>query len=166
MLVNPLCSTRRSSEEWMCSAGSQIIFRVRRPFYLINSHMNIEDGEGNVIGEVHQRWHLWRRNYSIYIDKRQFAAIDGNFLAWEFTLTDEKGGMFTAPQLKPSSTSLLSLHQARQIKIWAFAAESNSSLPAGLDGVLPEQQLQARLDMPHVIESHLNHTCSSMKLWL
>ncbi|KAK9826339.1 hypothetical protein WJX74_010281 [Apatococcus lobatus] len=73
--------------------GTQIIFRVRRPFYLINSHMNIEDGAGNVIGEVHQRWHLWQRNYAIYIDRKQFAAINGNFLAWEFTLTDERGGV-------------------------------------------------------------------------
>lgn len=33
-----------------------------------------------------------RRNYDLYIGKRQFAAISGNFLAWEFELKDEKGG--------------------------------------------------------------------------
>ena len=26
-----------------------------------------QDGGGNVIGEVHQRWHLWKRNYDLYI---------------------------------------------------------------------------------------------------
>ena len=79
---------------------------MRRPFYLINSQMNIEDGAGNVIGEVHQRWHLWQRNYAIYIDKKQFAAINGNFLAWEFTLTDENGGVLQALQISMAISSL------------------------------------------------------------
>ncbi|KAK9863287.1 hypothetical protein WJX84_002469 [Apatococcus fuscideae] len=89
-----LLKTRRPFTATVFSPdGAQVIFRVRRPFYLINSHMNIEDGEGNVVGEVHQSWHLWQRNYAIYIGKCQFAAINGNFLAWEFTLTNEDGGV-------------------------------------------------------------------------
>ena len=40
---------------------------MRRPFYFINSSMFVEDGSGNIIGEVQQRWHLWRRNYDLYI---------------------------------------------------------------------------------------------------
>jgi uncharacterized protein YxjI len=54
----------------------------------------IEDGTGAVVGEVHQRWHLWRRKYDLYLGKRQFAAIDGGFLAWDFTLRDESGGVY------------------------------------------------------------------------
>ena len=74
------------------SAGEQIIFRVRRPMYLINSTIIVEDGEGNEIGEVKQRWHLWKRKYDLYFGRRQFADIEGNFLAWEFVLKDESGG--------------------------------------------------------------------------
>jgi uncharacterized protein YxjI len=44
-----------------------------------------------VIGEVRQRWHLWRRKYDLFMDKRQFAAIDGGFLAWEFELKEAGG---------------------------------------------------------------------------
>jgi hypothetical protein len=44
--------------------------------------------QGEVIGEVRQRWHLWRRNYDLYLGRRQFAAINGGFLAWEFELKD------------------------------------------------------------------------------
>ena len=73
-------------------AGAQVIFRVRRPFYVISSTIYVEDGEGNVIGEVRQRWHLWQRNYDLYVDKRQFATINGSFLAWEFVLQDRNGG--------------------------------------------------------------------------
>ena len=36
----------------MPCTGEQVIFRVRRPMYLINSTIYVEDGEGNVIGEV------------------------------------------------------------------------------------------------------------------
>lgn len=33
------------------------------------------------------------RNPLLRADRRQFAAIDGGFLAWEFTLADERGGV-------------------------------------------------------------------------
>lgn len=45
-----------------------------------------------MIGEVRQRWHLWQRNYELFAGKRQFAAINGGLLAWEFVLKDEEGG--------------------------------------------------------------------------
>lgn len=45
------------------------------------------------MGEVKQRWHLWQRNYELFLGKRQFAAINGSFLAWEFTLKDERDGV-------------------------------------------------------------------------
>lgn len=47
--------------------------------------------QGEVVGEVRQRWHPWRRNYDLYIGKRQFATISGGFLAWEFELKDVQG---------------------------------------------------------------------------
>ena len=45
------------------------------------------------MGEVKQRWHLWQRNYELFLGKRQFAAINGGLLAWEFTLKDEQDGV-------------------------------------------------------------------------
>ena len=57
------------------------------------SRLFIEDGKGAVVGEVHQRWHLWKRKYDLYLGKRQFAAIEGGFLAWEFALRDSDGGV-------------------------------------------------------------------------
>ncbi|GMH43421.1 hypothetical protein BSKO_11343 [Bryopsis sp. KO-2023] len=88
-----LLKTRRSLTATVFSAdGSQIIFRIRRPMYLISSTMYVEDGEGEVIGSIHQRWHLYRRNYDMYLGNKQFAEIGGNFLAWEFELKDSTGG--------------------------------------------------------------------------
>ena len=49
--VNPLCSSCTSKHmrpPGSGCAGSQVIFRLRRPFYLINSSMHIENGEGEV----------------------------------------------------------------------------------------------------------------------
>lgn len=65
---------------------------MQRPFYFINSSIYVEDGEGNTIGEVQQRWHLWQRNYDLYIDRKQYAATNGGLWAWEFLLKDKKGG--------------------------------------------------------------------------
>lgn len=60
-----------------CRRHPQVLFRVRRPAYLITSHMFIEDGQGNPVGEVHRRWSLLKRNYDLYVGKKQFAAISG-----------------------------------------------------------------------------------------
>jgi uncharacterized protein YxjI len=88
-----LLRTRRSFSATVLSAdGSQVIFRVRRPMYLVTSTMFIEDGAGQPIGEVHRRWSMLNRNYDLYMHKAQFASITGNFLAWEFELKDVKAG--------------------------------------------------------------------------
>ena len=76
-----------------CTAGS-VVLRLRRPAYLINSTIYIENGDGEVIGEVRQKWHLWQRNYDVFLDRRQIAAINSPLLAWEFALKDESGGEF------------------------------------------------------------------------
>lgn len=54
--------------------------------------MFVETGDGHTIGEIHQRWHLYKRNYDLYLEKKQFAAITGTFLAWEFELKNSQGG--------------------------------------------------------------------------
>lgn len=59
--------------------------------FLINSTMFIEDPQGEVVGEIQQRWHPFKRNYDLYMDKTQFASISGTFLAWEFELKDSEG---------------------------------------------------------------------------
>ncbi|KAL4433405.1 hypothetical protein ABPG77_010258 [Micractinium sp. CCAP 211/92] len=87
-----LLRTRRNFTATVFSPDGQVIFRMRRPMYLINSSIYVEDGAGNVVGEVHQRWHLWRRNYDLYINRRQFAAVQGGLLAWDFELKDDRGG--------------------------------------------------------------------------
>lgn len=72
----------------------------------------IEDGTGAVVGEVHQRWHLWRRKYDLYLGKRQFAAIDGGLLAWEFVLRDENGGGCRAVVCVSLSAAVMLAHAA------------------------------------------------------
>jgi Scramblase len=66
-------------------------------FPATQSSIMIEDGTGAVVGEVHQRWHLWRRKYDLYLGKRQFAAIDGGLFAWDFVLRDHNGGVYSSP---------------------------------------------------------------------
>lgn len=72
--------------------GTEILFRIQRPFYLLASHARIVSADGNtILGEIFGRWHLWRRNYDLYIDRKQFAAIRGGLWAWDFELTDAQG---------------------------------------------------------------------------
>jgi len=63
----PAAAAYCASECMLCApaptrraAGTQVLFRLRRPAYLINSTMFIEDGEGTVLGEIKQRWHPFK----------------------------------------------------------------------------------------------------------
>eukprot|EP00887_Chlorella_sp_A99_P007876 scaffold20.g7876.t1 len=49
-LGRQLLRTRRPFTATVFSPDGQVIFVLRRPFYLINSSMTVEDGEGNVVG--------------------------------------------------------------------------------------------------------------------
>ncbi|KAJ2849435.1 hypothetical protein IWW36_002626 [Coemansia brasiliensis] len=70
--------------------------RIRRPFSFINSWVSVESLEsGQVIGESHQEWHMWRRRYNLFASQgsnmSQFARVDMPFLSWEFPMADEQG---------------------------------------------------------------------------
>lgn len=92
VISRQLLRTRRPLSASVFDPRGAMLYRIRRPFYLISSTIVIEDPFGDVIGEVRQRWHLFKRNYDLYLAKSQFGEIKGNFLAWEFEITDERGG--------------------------------------------------------------------------
>lgn len=74
--------------------------------YLVNSTIHVEDGAGQQVGEVRQRFHLWQRNYDIYLGRRQVASINSPLLAWEFALRDESGG---EPCLPPFTAQMYAM---------------------------------------------------------
>lgn len=91
-LTRQLLRTRRPFTTTVLSPdGSEVLFKVKRPAYLISSSMTVLDADDNAIGSVQQRWHPWRRNYDLYLGRRQMAQISGGLLAWEFELKDEAG---------------------------------------------------------------------------
>eukprot|EP00240_Pyramimonas_obovata_P003657 CAMPEP_0118944472 /NCGR_PEP_ID=MMETSP1169-20130426/40372_1 /TAXON_ID=36882 /ORGANISM="Pyramimonas obovata, Strain CCMP722" /LENGTH=353 /DNA_ID=CAMNT_0006889969 /DNA_START=20 /DNA_END=1077 /DNA_ORIENTATION=- len=91
-VARQLLKKRRSFVATLFDTSGQVIMRVRRPMYLINSSIHVEDPQGAVVGEVFQRWHLLQRNYDLYLEQSQFAKINAQFLAWDFELLDEQGG--------------------------------------------------------------------------
>lgn len=59
--------------------------------YLISTSIFVETPEGEVLGEVHMNWHMWRRRYKLYSEKQQFAVVDSGFLALDFDMRDMNG---------------------------------------------------------------------------
>ena len=86
----------------------QVIMRVRRPFYVINSQIMVEDGLGNVVGEVFQRFHLLKRNSDLYLDKAQFATIQAR-------------ARCTAPTRSPSKPDSAGIAQSLCTHAWVPA---------------------------------------------
>ncbi|GJP70827.1 hypothetical protein CLOP_g1722 [Closterium sp. NIES-67] len=72
-------------------AHGNLLLTVRRPMFLITSTIYV-DLAGQAIGQVHRRWHLWRRVYDAYLHKQQFArVVNPGFWWWSFPLCDADG---------------------------------------------------------------------------
>jgi uncharacterized protein YxjI len=81
--------THRPFSATVFDKDGSIVLKIQRAFSIINSRITIENSDGEVIGEVHQVWHPWKRRYALFIDKVQFAKVDGGFLSWDFDVVDE-----------------------------------------------------------------------------
>ncbi|MCO5580690.1 hypothetical protein L7F22_034560 [Adiantum nelumboides] len=91
LIFRQFLRTRRPFEADIMDAAGSLLFKVRRPIWFINSTIYAEVG-GKVVGFAKRRWHLWRRNYDIYLGNRQFAVVENPGLwNWTFTLKDEDG---------------------------------------------------------------------------
>lgn len=91
-LQRQLLRTRRAFTATVLDpVDGSVLFRVRRPPYLVSSTTYVETADGESVGEVRQRWHPLRRNFDLYVGRRQYAKISGPLLAWEFELTDDQG---------------------------------------------------------------------------
>lgn len=90
-ITRNLLRTHRAFRATVLDAHGDPVFVIRRPFYMISTSIYVETPEGEVLGEVHMNWHAWRRRYSMYVDKTQFAQVDSGFLAMDFDMRDENG---------------------------------------------------------------------------
>ncbi|XP_031094883.1 uncharacterized protein LOC115999213 isoform X1 [Ipomoea triloba] len=91
VLARQLLRLRRPFVAFITDGLGNELFRVRRPFWWINSSIYAEIN-GKEIGVVHRRWHLWRRIYDLYLGNEQFAVVENpGFWNWTFTLKDIDG---------------------------------------------------------------------------
>ncbi|CAA3003060.1 altered inheritance rate of mitochondria 25 [Olea europaea subsp. europaea] len=93
VLARQLLRLRRPFVAYITDGLGKELFRVRRPFWWITSSIYAEI-DGKDIGVVHRRWHLWRRNYDLYLGNKQFAVVENpGFWNWTFTLKDIEGNV-------------------------------------------------------------------------
>jgi len=90
-VARQLLRARRPFSATLLNPRGDVVLRVRRPLYLLNSRTVLEDAAGAEVGEVLQSWHLWRRHYDVFLDRRQFGRVRSGLLAWEFTVEDAEG---------------------------------------------------------------------------
>ncbi|KAJ3060398.1 hypothetical protein HK102_009502, partial [Quaeritorhiza haematococci] len=96
-ILRQLMRTRRAFKAVVLNRNGEVVLKIYRPVkWFLNSTIYVYDRNDNLIGEVKQVWHLWRRKYDLFLQKRQFAAIDGGFWAWDFILEDENGGVLSS----------------------------------------------------------------------
>lgn len=89
----------------------ELLLTIKRPFSFINSHIKSLlpgfDNQGNlmyeIIGELVQKWHLWRRKYNLFKledentdEYEQFGGIDSPFLAFDFPVRNDNGDVIAS----------------------------------------------------------------------
>ncbi|KAJ3038018.1 hypothetical protein HDV00_001062 [Rhizophlyctis rosea] len=90
ILMRQFLRTRRPFKASILDRQGNVVLKIERPIkWLLNSQIFVYDAQDNRIGEVQQVWHLWRRKYDLFLKKRQFSFIDGEFWAWDFHIKDE-----------------------------------------------------------------------------
>lgn len=87
-----LLRTHRKMNATILNLQGDVMFKIVRPYSLVNSRIYIYTADDELVGEVQQRWNLVRRKYDLFVGTSQFASIDTPFLGWDFNLTDENGG--------------------------------------------------------------------------
>lgn len=93
VIARQLLRLRRPFIASITDGSGNELFRVRRPFWWITSSIYAEIN-GEEIGVVHRRWHLWRRIYDLYLGDKQFAVVENpGFWNWTFTLKDIDGNV-------------------------------------------------------------------------
>lgn len=145
-ILRQVLRTRRGFTATVFSSdGSEILFKLRRPPYLISSTMYIEDARDNRIGEVQQEWHLLRRVYNLFIGQEQFARIDSPFLAWEFLMTNESGKPLALIDRNFSGFGKELFTDAGRyaIHFGESAQQASRFIQRSLDKAYPEQSLLA-----------------------
>ncbi|TPX39722.1 hypothetical protein SeMB42_g05527 [Synchytrium endobioticum] len=99
IIMRQILRTRRPVKAVILDAAGNIVLKVSRPIkWFLNSKLFVHDASDNLIGEVQQVWHLWRRKYDVFLGKKQFAHIDTGFWGWDFFLRDESARVFAAIQ--------------------------------------------------------------------
>mmetsp|Transcript_16644 Transcript_16644/g.27533 ORF Transcript_16644/g.27533 Transcript_16644/m.27533 type:complete len:444 (-) Transcript_16644:533-1864(-) len=90
-ILRNVLRTHRSFRATVMDPSGNTIFVIERPAYFISSTLYVKTAAGDIIGEVHQRYHVFRRKYNVFIGKKQFARIDMPMLSFIFDLEDEEG---------------------------------------------------------------------------
>ena len=91
VVTRQLLRRRRPFTSTLLTPEGDVLLRVRRKLYLLESNTLLETAEGEVVGEVHQVWHLWKRSYDVFVDKKQFGRVRAGLLSWEFVIEDAEG---------------------------------------------------------------------------
>jgi len=92
-VTRQLLGTHRKMQATILTNEGQVLFKIIRPYSLVNSRIFIHTEDDQLIGEVQQKWHLLRRKYDLFVGQTQFATIDTPVLGWDFNLEDEEGGV-------------------------------------------------------------------------
>ncbi|SNX87842.1 uncharacterized protein MEPE_06553 [Melanopsichium pennsylvanicum] len=123
-LQRQVLRTHRPFRATVMDVSGKPVLMIKRPFTWINSTAHIyavrsdypvgygapQDHDLELIGEVQQRWHLFKRKYELFLRRKgkeggqggmgeafeQFAQIDGGFLTWTFLMQDAENKLVGA----------------------------------------------------------------------
>lgn len=85
-----LFRTHRQFTAYVLDQNGNLALKIYRPFTFINSKVFVFGPNDELIGSVQQIFHVFKRQYDLFVGKEQFAKIDAPFLSWDFSLHDRE----------------------------------------------------------------------------
>ncbi|EGF76983.1 hypothetical protein BATDEDRAFT_28058 [Batrachochytrium dendrobatidis JAM81] len=92
-IVKQILRTQSPFKADVLNSYGDVVLKIERPTkWLLNSTITVTECNGNLIGKVKQKWHLYRRRYELVQHKKPFAKINGKPWTRNFGIENESGG--------------------------------------------------------------------------
>lgn len=94
-ILRQIFRTRRAFTAQILDLNGNEMVRIERPFQWWLSKLRVSV-DGKEVGQVHERFHIWRRQYDLFANKNQFAEVNAPLLSWDFNVTSEDGSILAS----------------------------------------------------------------------
>lgn len=101
-IIRYILRNHRTLEVFVWDNQGKLIMKIHRPFYWFFSTLFVSDGNDNSIGQIEQRFAIFRKKYDLFVKSNlRFASINSSFFKFfTFDILDSRDNIIGAIRKK------------------------------------------------------------------